>query len=66
MTNVTPMRVMYDGAGQPVDLAGAADAVKWFGQLWAGGNFDCGPQNYGYMVRESVRLLEVARGFSSH
>jgi hypothetical protein len=52
---------MYDGAGQVVDLAGAADAVKWFAQLWARGNFDCGPQDYEYMVKEAVPLLDVAR-----
>ena|ERR1700678_1128388 len=60
-----PIRVMYDGAGQVVDLAGAADAVKWFAQLWAGGNFDCGPQDYEYMVKEAVSLLDVARELPS-
>jgi hypothetical protein len=57
----TQIRVIYGGAGQVVDLAGAADAVKWFAQLWAGGNFDCGPQDYEYMVKEAVTLLDVAR-----
>jgi hypothetical protein len=60
------MPLMYVGAGEVVDLARAAEAVKWFAQLWAGGNFDCAPQDYEFMVKETVGLLEVARELPSH
>jgi hypothetical protein len=46
-------------------LVGAADGAEWFAQLWAGGNFDCGPQDYKFMVKEAVALLEVARKLPS-
>jgi hypothetical protein len=45
---------MRDGAGQLVTLKGAAEAIKYFGYLWAEGTFDCGPQDYEFMVRECL------------
>jgi hypothetical protein len=64
-SDLPKMRRSGSHAGQVVDLAGAADAVKWFADLWAGGNFDCGPQDYEFMVKETVSLLDVARKLPS-
>jgi|HubBroStandDraft_5_1064220.scaffolds.fasta_scaffold2002739_1 hypothetical protein len=55
---------MYDGAGQLVTPQGAADAVKWFAELWASTEFDCGPQDYEYMVQGSIEALRSARAGS--
>lgn len=52
---------MYDGAGQLVTPQGAADAVKWFAELWASTEFDCGPQDYEYMVQRSIEALKSAK-----
>ena len=46
--------ILRDGAGQLVTPQGAAEAVKWFGKLWAAGTFDCESQDYGFMVRECL------------
>ena len=45
---------MLDGAGNEVTTEVAAEAVKWFAELWASGRFDCGPQDYEFMVRRCV------------
>src|ERR1035441_4017677 len=29
------------------------ESVKWFAELWASGRFDCGPQDYEFMVRQT-------------
>ena len=52
---------MYDGAGQLVTPQGAADAVKWFAELWASTEFDCGPQDYEYMVQRSIEALRSTK-----
>jgi hypothetical protein len=55
---------MYDGAGQLVTPQEAADAVKWFAELWASTEFDWGPQDYEYMVQRSIEALRSARAGS--
>jgi hypothetical protein len=57
---------MYDGAGHVIDLAGAADAVKWFAHLWESSNFDSAPQDYEFMVKETVRILDAERELGLH
>jgi hypothetical protein len=37
------------------------DAEKWFGELWGSGLFDCGPEDYAFMVKESIEALEATR-----
>jgi hypothetical protein len=55
------MDAMFDGAGQPVDQETAAEAVKWFSEMWGNALFDCGPQDYEFMAKESIAALEAAR-----
>lgn len=38
----------------------AVDAVKWFAELWASTEFDCGPQDYEYVVQRSIEALRNA------
>jgi hypothetical protein len=52
---------MHDGAGQPVSQEKAADAVKWFTEMWCHALFDCGPQDYEYMAKQSIEALELLR-----
>jgi hypothetical protein len=53
--------MMYDGAGQKVDLQSAAKAVNCFAELWGSGEFDCGPQNYKFMTEEILDLIDDRR-----
>jgi hypothetical protein len=50
---------MQDGAGQPVSLAQAAKAVKALADLWRTAEFDCGPQDYDFMVKQYARDSEL-------
>jgi len=52
---------MYDGAGQIVSAEKAAEAVKWFAELWGSANFDCGPQDYEFMVKQCIEEFETFR-----
>lgn len=45
---------MHKGAAKLVTPQEAAEAVRWFGELWAAGGFDCEPQDYEFMVRECL------------
>ena len=52
-------RKLHDAVGDVVTREGAANAVKWFAELWKSGQFDCGPQDYEYMVRQVLEREEV-------
>jgi hypothetical protein len=52
--NTSAVNTMRDGAGKLVSTQKAADAVKWFATLWLLGAFDCEPQDYEFMVKESL------------
>jgi hypothetical protein len=60
-TDDTRTLPMYDGAGQVVTLLDAAEAVKWFAELWGSAKFDCGPQDYEYMVQRSIEALRSVK-----
>jgi hypothetical protein len=47
--------------GQVVTLLEAAEAVKWFGELWGSAEFDRRPQHYEYMVKRSVEALRSVK-----
>jgi hypothetical protein len=46
-----------DGAGQEVNKQLATNAVRWFAEMWGSAEFDCGPQDYEFMVRESIAAI---------
>jgi hypothetical protein len=50
---------LYDGAGQIVSSEQAGKAVSAFAQLWGTAEFDCGPQDYEFMVKQCVRDSEL-------
>ena len=56
---MTANRKLHDAVGDVVTPEGAANAVKWFAELWKSGQFDCGPQDYEYMVRQVLEREEV-------
>ena len=66
MTTDDTHSAMYDEAGQIVTTEGAADAVKWFAELWGSAEFDRGPQDYGDMVKRSIEALRANEGAASH
>ena len=48
---------MTDGAGGAVSPEKAAEAVRCFADLWGSARFDCGPQDYEYMVEKILAAL---------
>lgn len=34
------------------------EAEKAFGELWGSANFDCGPEDYEFMVKETISAFE--------
>jgi hypothetical protein len=49
---------MHDGAGQPVSQERAAEAVKWFAEMWGNALFDCGPQDYEFMAKQCMEEFQ--------
>jgi hypothetical protein len=49
----------YDGAGKTVDPASAKKAVAAFSGSVGNALFDCGPQDYEFMVKEIVRVFDL-------
>jgi hypothetical protein len=49
--------MIVDGAGNEVSEQVAADAVRWFAEMWGSGEFDCGPQEYKCMVQQSISAI---------
>jgi hypothetical protein len=37
----------------------SAEAAKWFAELWGSGNFDCGPEDYEFMVNKCVEAFDT-------
>jgi hypothetical protein len=50
---------MTDGAGQTVTPEKAAEAVKWFAEMWGNALFDCGPQDYEHMAKKCIEAFEL-------
>jgi hypothetical protein len=48
-----------DGAGQEVNPDSAKKAVAAWAELWDNALFDCGPQNYEFMVKEIIETFEL-------
>ena len=55
------MPEMTDGAGGIVTPEKAAEAVKWFAEMWGNALFDCGPQDYEFMALQVIQLKPVKR-----
>jgi hypothetical protein len=35
------------------------EAAKWFAELWGSGNFDCGPEDYEFMVKKCIEAFNT-------
>lgn len=50
-----------DGAGCLVSEESTDKAVAALAQLWGSGNFDCGPQDWDWMVEQCVEEFAASR-----
>lgn len=48
-----------DGAGQEVDPDSVKKAVAAWAELWGNALFDCGPQDYEFMLKEIIKTFEL-------
>jgi hypothetical protein len=35
------------------------EAAKWFAELWGSANFDCGPEDYEFMVKKCIEAFNT-------
>jgi hypothetical protein len=57
------MRIFVDAsANKPLNKSTEdrrrAEAEKWFAELWASGNFNCGPEDYVFMVKRCIQPFD--------
>jgi hypothetical protein len=41
------------------------EAEKAFGELWGSAEFDCGPQDYQWMVEQSIRAMRIVKAMET-
>lgn len=41
------------------------EAERAFGELWGSAEFDCGPQDYQWMVEQSIRAMRIVKAMET-